>query len=282
MLEINNISKKFNNKVILDNVSFNIQKSEIITLLGANGAGKTTLINCILKLHKLDSGIIKFENNNINNITNKKYYSNISVVLESSDNIYDYISGLENIRYFLGLSNFKYYEYEKDMNYLLKLFNLQDYIHKKVGLYSRGMKQKLAIVIALLSKPKLLLLDEPTIGLDIKTKYQVLDILSNIVKERGVSILLTTHQVEILKVINSKLLFLIDGNVKEYNNINELLNFEETYEIEYIDELNNICTTVECGVNFSDIYNKYKKYEILNISKKEQDIEKIIMEKLYE
>lgn len=282
MLEIRGIKKKFKNKLILDDVNFNIRENQIVTLLGANGAGKTTLINCILKLYKVDEGNIIFNNKNIYELKNKYYYSNISVVLESSDNIYDYISGLDNIKYFLGLSNYKYKDYEEDMNYLLKLFGLLDHINKNAGLYSRGMKQKLAIVIALLSKPKLLILDEPTIGLDIKTKYQVLDILSNIVKERNVSILLTTHQVEILKVLDSRLLFLIDGKIKEYNNINELaLEDSLIYEVKYIVN-NTVLNKEEIGLTFKEIYEKYSNYEILSVSKKEYDIENLIMEKLYE
>lgn len=280
MLKIENVTKKFDENIILNNISLEINKNEVVTLLGSNGAGKTTLINCILKLYKVDSGKILFNGNDILNLKNSKYYKDISVVLESSDNVYDYLSGIDNIKYFMGLSKIKYKDYKDDLENLLKLFELENHIDKKVGNYSRGMSQKLAIIIALLTKPKLLILDEPTLGLDIKSKYNVLNILKELIKNNEMSILLTTHQMETIEVLNSKLLFLKNGKITEYPNIESLVLDDLEYEVKYLDQSKNLYIENCENMSFEEIYNKYKSFEIISIHKKEKNIEKIVMEKL--
>ncbi len=282
MLEIKNVVKSFSDNVILNDISLSIEENEVVTLLGANGAGKTTLINCILKLYNVDSGKILFDGVNISDIKNSKYYSDVSVVLESSDNVYDYLSGMDNVKYFMGLSKIKYVDYKENLKHLLKLFELDKHMNKKVGNYSRGMRQKLAIIIALLSKPRLLILDEPTLGLDIKSKYNVLKILKEIIKSTKISILLTTHQTETIEMLDSKLLFLINGKIKKYENIESILTDDFEYEIKYFDECKNLKVEVFKNVSFEEIYKNFKNFEIISIHKKEKNIEQVIMEKLDE
>jgi len=281
MLEIKNVTKKFKKQLVLDDISFDIKNKEIITLLGANGAGKTTLINCILKLYKIDSGQIKFDNTDIYKLSSKSYYSDISVVLESSDNVYDYLSGIDNIKYFMGLSKIKFETYKDNMNSFIDLFELKDHIDKKVGNYSRGMQQKLAIIIALLSNPKLLILDEPTLGLDIKTKYNMLSILKKIVHERDISILLTTHQMEVVEALDSKLMILDKGKIREFGNIKELMNNYIEYHIKYFDENKKLIEKVIGGKSFEEIFEEHRLYNIISIDRKEKNIEDVIMEELY-
>ena len=282
MLEIKNVVKSFSDNVILNDISLSIEENGVVTLLGANGAGKTTLINCILKLYNVDSGKILFDGVNISDIKNSKYYSDVSVVLESSDNVYDYLSGMDNVKYFMGLSKIKYVDYKENLKHLLKLFELDKHMNKKVGNYSRGMRQKLAIIIALLSKPRLLILDEPTLGLDIKSKYNVLKILKEIIKSTKISILLTTHQTETIEMLDSKLLFLINGKIKKYENIESILTDDFEYEIKYFDECKNLKVEVFKNVSFEEIYKNFKNFEIISIHKKEKNIEQVIMEKLDE
>lgn len=282
MLEIKNVVKSFSDNVILNDISLSIEENEVVTLLGANGAGKTTVINCILKLYNVDSGKILFDGVNISDIKNSKYYSDVSVVLESSDNVYDYLSGIDNVKYFMGLSKIKYADYKENLKHLLKLFELDKHMNKKVGNYSRGMRQKLAIIIALLSKPRLLILDEPTLGLDIKSKYNVLKILKEIIKSTKISILLTTHQTETIEMLDSKLLFLINGKIKKYENIESILTDDFEYEIKYFDESKNLKVEVFKNLSFEEIYKNFKNFEIISIHKKEKNIEQVIMEKLDE
>lgn len=216
MLKINNLKKSFKNKEVLRGVTFSVNPGEIVCLLGNNGAGKTTLINCILKMIKPDSGIIEFDGKNIFNYKNRSYFSQVGALLETSSNIYDYLTGMQNIEYFAGLMSLDTSSLKKADRYIDE-FKLRSAIHNPAGDYSRGMQQKLALIIALMASPKLLLLDEPTLGLDIESKLSVIDILNNVVKEERMSVILTTHQMEVVQKLNSRILILKNGMVSEFD-----------------------------------------------------------------
>lgn len=281
MLEVHNLRKSFQSREVLKDVSFSIKEHEIITILGKNGAGKTTILNSILKLVHPDNGFILFNDKDIQTISNKEYFKNIGVVLESSSNVYDYLSGYQNIEYFLGLSNIDINQNLDLLNRYLDIFDMKKDIHKKVGDYSRGMVQKLAIMIALLGKPKLLLLDEPTLGLDIQTKYLMLDAIKQIVKDEGINIILTTHQMEVVKELYSKILLLRNGCVEEFESCEAMMtNQDEVYQVTYNDQ--NSIKVIEVTGKFKEIYDQYKDKDIIEIKKVEQNLEKIIMEKLNE
>lgn len=230
MLEIKNLKKSFKKKEVLRGVTFSVNPGEIVCLLGNNGAGKTTLINCILKMIKPDSGIIKLDGKNIFDYKNRAYFSQVGALLETSSNIYDYLTGMQNIEYFAGLMNLDTSSLKKADRYIDE-FKLRSAIHNPAGDYSRGMQQKLALIIALMASPKLLLLDEPTLGLDIESKLSVIDILNNVVKEEQMSVILTTHQMEVVQKLNSRILILKNGMVSGF----DLADFEQ--EEKDIDEV---------------------------------------------
>lgn len=230
MLEIKNLKKSFKKKEVLRGVNFSVNPGEIVCLLGNNGAGKTTLINCILKMIKPDSGIIELDGKNIFDYKNRAYFSQVGALLETSSNIYDYLTGMQNIEYFAGLMNLDTNSLKKADRYIDE-FKLRSAIHNPAGDYSRGMQQKLALIIALMASPKLLLLDEPTLGLDIESKLSVIDILNNVVKEEQMSVILTTHQMEVVQKLNSRILILKNGMVSGF----DLADFEQ--EEKDIDEV---------------------------------------------
>lgn len=230
MLKINNLKKSFKKKEVLRGVNFSVNPGEIVCLLGNNGAGKTTLINCILKMIKPDSGIIELDGKNIFDYKNRAYFSQVGALLETSSNIYDYLTGMQNIEYFAGLMNLDTSSLKKADRYIDE-FKLRSAIHNPAGDYSRGMQQKLALIIALMASPKLLLLDEPTLGLDIESKLSVIDILNNVVKEEQMSVILTTHQMEVVQRLNSRILILKNGMVSGF----DLADFEQ--EEKDIDEV---------------------------------------------
>lgn len=230
MLEIKNLKKSFKKKEVLRGVTFSVNPGEIVCLLGNNGAGKTTLINCILKMIKPDSGIIELDGKNIFDYKNRAYFSQVGALLETSSNIYDYLTGMQNIEYFAGLMNLDTSSLKKADRYIDE-FKLRSAIHNPAGDYSRGMQQKLALIIALMASPKLLLLDEPTLGLDIESKLSVIDILNNVVKEEQMSVILTTHQMEVVQKLNSRILILKNGMVSGF----DLADFEQ--EEKDIDEV---------------------------------------------
>ena len=277
MLEIKDLKKSFKAKEVLKNLNLSIKEGEIVCLLGNNGAGKTTLINCILRMIQADSGSILLDGRDIFTYKNKEYFSKVNALLESSVNVYDYLTGWQNIEYFSGLLNIDSGN-EKIKTYI-SLFELEEAIHEAVGTYSRGMRQKLALLIALMSSPKLLLLDEPTLGLDIQSKLSVIQILNTIIKTEKIAVLLTSHQMDVVQKLQSRILILKDGVVHEFDKTD--YEDKDLYLVSFIKDNVPECDTVRG--NFQDIYQSYyKKYEILEIRKKERDLEEILLEVFHE
>ena len=276
MLTITNLRKSFREKSVLKDASFTVNAGEIVCLLGNNGAGKTTIINCILKMIHQDSGEIRLDGKDIQNIKNGEYFNKVSALLESSSNVYDYLTGWQNIEYFAGLS--KIDSKTPDIAKYIDDFELREAIHKPVGEYSRGMQQKLALIISLMLSPKLLLLDEPTLGLDIKSKNSVIDNLSHLVKEKGMAVILTTHQMEVVQKLNSRVLILKDGVVRNFSE-----NVQDTalsYVVSYMKDGNIV--EEEVAGEFSEVYNSYSDKEIVEIVRKKKDMEEKVMEALDE
>ena len=277
MLEIKGLKKRFKAKEVLKNLNFSINEGEIVCLLGNNGAGKTTVINCILRMIQADSGSILLDGRDIFTYKNKEYFSKVNALLESSVNVYDYLTGWQNIEYFSGLLNIDSGN-EKIKTYI-SLFELEEAIHEAVGTYSRGMRQKLALLIALMSSPKLLLLDEPTLGLDIQSKLSVIQILNTIIKTEKIAVLLTSHQMDVVQKLQSRILILKDGVVDEFDKTD--YEDQDLYMVSFIKDNVPECDTVRGS--FQDIYQSYyKKYEILEIKKKERDLEEILLEVFHE
>ena len=277
MLEIKGLKKSFKAKEVLKNLNLSIKEGEIVCLLGNNGAGKTTLINCILRMIQADAGSILLDGRDIFTYNNKEYFSEVNALLESSVNVYDYLTGWQNIEYFSGLLNIDSGN-EKIKTYI-SLFELEEAIHEAVGTYSRGMRQKLALLIALMSSPKLLLLDEPTLGLDIQSKLSVIQILNTIIKTEKIAVLLTSHQMDVVQKLQSRILILKDGVVHEFDKTD--YEDKDLYMVSFIKD--NVPEYDTVRGSFQDIYQSYyKKYEILEIRKKERDLEEILLEVFHE
>ena len=281
-LKINNLSKKIYNNKILKNITLEVNSGEIVTILGKNGAGKTTLLNCILKLIKFEKGEILFCNKNIYEYSNKEYFNNISAVLESSENVYYFMTGKENIEYFGGLYGLDKKTVFNNIDYLIDEFDLRESMNKKVAYYSRGMIQKLAIIISMIINVKILILDEPTLGLDIFSKRKMLDILKKMSKEKGISIILTTHQMDIIEYLNERVIILeqgilkYDGSVKELKNIN----LKNVYILKYLKNSQYFEEEKEF-FNFNDIIqylNDKNIKEIIEVTKKDKNLEQLFLE----
>lgn len=277
MLEIKGLKKSFKAKEVLKNLNLSIKEGEIVCLLGNNGAGKTTLINCILRMIQANSGSILLDGRDIFTYKNKEYFSKVNALLESSVNVYDYLTGWQNIEYFSGLLNIDSGN-EKIKTYI-SLFELEEAIHEAVGTYSRGMRQKLALLIALMSSPKLLLLDEPTLGLDIQSKLSVIQILNTIIKTEKIAVLLTSHQMDVVQKLQSRILILKDGVVDEFDKTD--YEDKDLYIVSYMKD-NKLESDAVRG-SFQDIYQSYYgKHEIMEIRKKERDLEEMLLEVFHE
>ena len=215
-------------KNILNNICIQIKDGDIVGLLGPNGAGKTTLISIILGLQKKDSGKI-FINDNDMDLNYKKNIKVIGSVMDSQ-NFYTYLTGMSNLKLKARIYKIDKLEIDK----IVDLVGLSNKINDKVRTYSLGMKQRLNIAMALLNKPKILIMDEPTNGLDINGIIDLKKIIKKL-SEKGVIILISTHMIKELDDTCNKICILKNGTIIE----NETTNFLIKKNINYLFEVND-------------------------------------------
>ena len=205
MIEVKNVSKKYRKVKALDDISFNIEEGKITCILGINGVGKSTILKSIAGLIKPDKGEILIDNENVNNI--KKFYNKVGMVFQSF-NLFENMTVLEN----LIIAPVKLKIQTKDeaikvAKGYLKEINLENKINEYPKNLSGGEKQRVAIIRALMEKPKILLLDEPTSSLDPQMKKEVLELISKL-KDYNMTIIVVSHELNFVKDFSSRIIFL--------------------------------------------------------------------------
>lgn len=279
MLEVQDLYKSFGKNDVLKGVNLQMEKGKIHILLGNNGSGKSTIINCILKLLKYDRGSITLDGEEIEELSNLIYFKKVSALLESSVNVYDNLSAEENIRYFAGLNRINIKKFDKHLDYI-KEFKLENHLDKKVGDYSRGMKQKLSLIIALISDPDYLLLDEPTLGLDFESTNNIIKILKKLAIEQNKSILITSHQIDVIEKLEGELLFLNDGKVEHFNIMDYSNSISDSYNVKFIQDGKTITKREESHIE--SFIKNYEDKNIIEIKKNEISLDEIVKVKLDE
>jgi len=209
LVEVNNINKTFGKKKVLDNVSFFIDNNEIVGFIGPNGAGKSTTMKCIASLIFPDQGSVTVSGYDVKR-ERELALSQMASLIESPG-LYLDISGRENIKLFASLRNIK----EERIKEIYEFTELKDSLDRKVNGYSMGMKQRLALGIALLSKPKFLILDEPTNGLDPTGVILLRNTLLGLVKNEDISILFSSHQLGEVEKLADRLICINQGKIIE-------------------------------------------------------------------
>ncbi|WP_195250780.1 ABC transporter ATP-binding protein [Romboutsia sp. 1001713B170207_170306_H8] len=208
-IKIENITKRFNDKIALDNISFNISEGEIFGLIGPNGAGKSTLINIVSGLTSPNSGTIQ-----INNMTmdkdSIKVKSLIGLVPQELA-IIETLTPYDNLEYFGSLYGLKGKLLKERISECLEISGLIDVKKKKVSKLSGGMKRRLNIAVALINHPKILILDEPTVGVDPQSRNHIFTVLKNLSKERNTTIIYTSHYMEEVESLCSKIFIMDEG-----------------------------------------------------------------------
>ena len=218
MLEAKNLSKSYNGKAALNDVSFTVQRGEIFCLLGANGAGKTTTINLFLNFIQPSKGQALIGGKDVTSepIETKKLLAYIPENLM----LYPNLSGMENLEYFSGLSDKKYSNGEFT-DFLIEA-GLQNEAHnQRVSQYSKGMRQKVGVAIALAKDAKVLLLDEPTSGLDPKASNDFAELLEKL-SRMDVAILMATHDLFRAKETGTHIGIMKEGNLVEHLNTEQV------------------------------------------------------------
>ena len=223
ILECQNLCKSFGKKQILKNVSFEIDEGDILAFIGPNGSGKTTTIKLILGLQSIDEGKVI-----INGYDIKKDFvkaiSNVGAIVENPDT-YMYLTGWQNLKLIANM--YKGITNEKIME-IVKLVDLEKRINDKVSKYSLGMRQRLGIARALINNPNILILDEPTNGLDPEGIKDLRILLKKLAKE-GLGILISSHNLAELESFCNKVLIIDEGTIIETSEVKEFKNNGNKY-----------------------------------------------------
>ncbi len=228
ILEIKNLSKSFGNRKALDDVNLDIYEGEIVGLIGPNGAGKTTLIKTMLNFYHYEKGSIKIEAYDVKRNL-EEALSQVGAVIENPD-MYGHLSGRKNLEITELINDIKDKEYIEEM---IEFVGLKDRINDKVRKYSLGMKQRLGLANALIKKPKLLILDEPTNGLDPHGIKNLREILKQISNERHMSILISSHILAEVENICDRIVIIDKGKIIDEFGIEEVKYKNKSLEDEY-------------------------------------------------
>jgi len=231
-LEVQSLTKLIGKKKIVDNVSFSVKKGEIFGLLGPNGAGKTTIIRMIVSLIKRTNGEVRVNGYNLDGQF-KKTMSEIGAIVENPE-FYKYMSGYKNLKHYANMA-IKEVSDERIME-VARLVKLEDAIYQKVKTYSLGMRQRLGVAQALLHNPSLLILDEPTNGLDPQGIREFRDYLHNLAHE-GISVLVSSHLLAEMQLMCDRFAIIEKGKLIHISSMKETM--EEDEKTEVIFEVSN-------------------------------------------
>lgn len=288
VLSVHKLNKYYGDFHAVKDVSFEVLKGEIVGFIGPNGAGKTTVIKCINSLLIPTSGTVLLCDNDIVIGRNNALLNQASLI--ESPALYTDLRGIDNLRLFAQMRDVDKIRIEE----IIKIINIGDFINKRVSKYSLGMKQRLALGVALLSNPKLLILDEPMNGLDMSGVSELRILLENLAED-GTAILFSSHQLGEIEKIAHRIISINNGVLKTFDselfsqykyqitaheineqNINIITNKEGVREIEIIDNI--ILLTLQSKNNLQDIL-KYLLDNNIMIEDIKQD--NISVEKLY-
>ena len=221
IVEIKKLKKVFGKKkVVLDNINLDIFEGEKIALMGANGAGKTTMLEILLKIIKPTEGIAKI------NLSPKE----IGIQFQDA-NFPKGITTLDVIKFFNEIKDFEIDE--KDLREQLKFFEIEDFINQETTGLSGGQNQKLNLILSIIHKPKLIILDEITTGLDISTKKKIVDYIDKISRSEKITLLIVSHNIDEVLKLSERIIYLKEGKVV----LDKKLNFSESRQITEFEKL---------------------------------------------
>ncbi len=211
MIRAENLKKKFREVQALNGISFEVKEGEIFGYLGPNGAGKTTTIRILSALIRPDFGYAEVCGINVQE-NPTAVLENIGVLPENNA-LYERLTGRENLIFFAKAYNIPREEANRRINELLKFFGLKDRADDPVGKYSKGMKQRLALIRTVLHRPKVLLLDEPTSGLSPEIAIRVRDLIKKLAEKEDVTIFLSTHNLDEAERLCDRVAVIFSGKI---------------------------------------------------------------------
>jgi ABC-2 type transport system ATP-binding protein len=254
MISVRSVSKSFGKIKALENISFNIEKGEIFGILGPNGAGKSTIVNILNTLVKPDAGTVIIDG--INTKNDGRQIKLIMGVVPQEIALYEELSAYENLMFWGGLYDIPEEELRKNVNKTLEIVDLAGRKDDRIKTFSGGMKRRINIACSLLHNPKILVLDEPTVGVDPQNRNHIFEVIEKLNNE-GMTIIYTTHYLEEAERFCDKISIIdvgriiAQGTLKELDEISRIRNAGGV-----IEEINSR------GTNLESIYLKLTGKEL--------------------
>ena len=225
IIAIENVCKNYKTKKALDNVSLTIKEGELFGLLGVNGAGKTTLIKILCGLTRKTSGTITINNFNLDKEIDK--IKEIIDISPQETSVANNLTVKENLEFFANIYN---NNNTNTINEIVDIFNLNEVLNQRAKTLSGGYKRRLSIAIALISKPKILFLDEPTLGLDVFARRELWNIIKKL--QKNITIILTSHYLEEIENLCDRVAILSNGKLLKTGTIEEIKQITNTQNFE--------------------------------------------------
>jgi ABC-2 type transport system ATP-binding protein len=226
VLLVDNVHKKIKNREIIKGISFSIKEGDVLGFLGPNGSGKSTTLRMIVGLSKPTEGEIKICGHSIVK-DYVKAMENVGCIIEGPD-LYNYMTGWDNLEMLAAMNkNIT----KDDIMKAAEIVGMEKHLKEKVGTYSLGMKQRLGLAQALMNKPKLLILDEPTNGLDPSGINEFRNLIKKLAKEENIAILISSHLMSEIELICDNVSIIKNGTILKNAVVEELLNTQEIFWI---------------------------------------------------
>ena len=210
ILEVTGLSKSYGEKKIVNNIDFFVKEGEILGLIGPNGAGKSTLVKMITDIERMDSGSIRYREKDIRE-SMMDFKKDLGVVPQDIA-VYDDLNAYDNIRFFTALYRIKGKELNKRTEEALHFTGLSECKYKKPSVFSGGMKRRLNIACSIAHRPKLLIMDEPTVGIDPQSRNHILEAIKKL-KARNTTLIYISHYMEEIEELCSRIILMDHGNI---------------------------------------------------------------------
>ena len=219
MIEIKNVTKKYGNKTAVDNVSFKVEDGDIFAFIGHNGAGKTTLIKSIVGIHDFDEGDIIIDGMSIKEkpVECKK----LMAYVPDNPETYEHMKAIDYINFICDMYETPTELREANIKKYAELFEMQDKLNDTIDSYSHGMKQKIVLISALAHDPKILIMDEPFVGLDPKAVFDIKEVLNEMIKE-GKIVFYSTHILDVAEKLCSRVAIIKGGKLVKSGSMKEI------------------------------------------------------------
>lgn len=277
MINIKNLKKSYNNLEILNGIDLNVEKGSIFGIIGRSGVGKSTLLRCLNGLEKYDSGLLEINGIDIRTLNEKQlrlFRKDIGMIFQqfsliTRDTVYD------NIAFPMRCWKFTKKQIDERVKYLINVVGISDKIYSLARELSGGQKQRVAIARALSMNPKILLSDEATSALDPKNSEAIIELLNDINKSMGITIVLVTHQMDILKSICDNMAIMENGIIKDSGKVEDIFLYNPSSLLNLLGNQNILLPKI--GLNLEIKYKSKEKNNFIEKLIKEFDINIINM-----